>query len=252
MTSILLAPADLGSPLANDLARLGARVITWPELGIDAPETYFALDEAIENLFGYDWLVLKNERAAASFLLRFQSNHEPNELDDLKTLAIGEATSETLARSQIHVDVAINRFRSGSTFAALGSYAGDCRGLSFLVPSAGLNYELFEQQLAEAGARVDNVPTYRTTPDNQRLAKLMALLVGGGIDCVIFTNSAALNELSRLVDTDDLPRALGGGTVVCADLETARTAQEFSLSEIKMMPVTLSDVALAKLIETKR
>jgi uroporphyrinogen III methyltransferase / synthase len=252
MTSILLSPADAGSSLSKELAQFGAHLLAWPELRIDAPETYFALDEAIENLFGYDWLVLKNERAAASFLLRFQSNHEPNELDDLKTLAIGDSTSETLVRSHIHVDVAVARFPFGNIFGALGRYAGDVSGLSFLLPSAGLNCELFEQQLDDVGARVDNVTAYRTAADNQRLAQLMALLVGGGIDCVIFTNSTALNEFSRLVDTDNLPRVLAGVAVICANPETARAAHGFGLSDHKVLPATLSEVALAQLINTRQ
>ena len=52
-------------------------------------------DEAIDNLFCYDWLVLKNEAAAGAFLSRFQHRHEPDELDDLKTIAIGESTGGT-------------------------------------------------------------------------------------------------------------------------------------------------------------
>jgi len=252
MTSILLSPADAGSVLSKELAHCGAQVVAWPELRIDSPETYFALNEAIENLFGYDWLVLKNERAAASFLLRFQSNHELSELDDLKTLAIGESTSETLVRSHIHVDVAVDRFPFENIFAALKRYAGEVSGLSFLLPSAGLNCELFEQQLAEAGARVDDVTAYRTASDHQRLAQLMALLVGGGIDCVIFSNSSALNEFSRLVDTDNLPRVLAGVAIICGDPETARAAHEFGLSDDKMLPTTLSEVALAQLINTDR
>jgi uroporphyrinogen-III synthase len=248
MTNILLSPADLGSLLAIELERCGVRVVTWPELRIDAPENCFDLDEAIENLFGYDWLALKNERAAASFLRRFQNNHELNELDDLKTLAIGYPTSEILVRSNVHVDVAIDRLPSENIFAALAGYAGDLNGLAFLMPSAGLNCELFEQQLAEGGARVDNVTSYRTTSDNQRLAQLMALLVGGGIEGVIFTNSSALDEFTRLVDTNDLSRVLAGVAVVCADPETARTACEFGLSANKTVPEPFSAEALAKLI----
>lgn len=252
MTSILLSPAATGSAISKELERLGARVVTWPELRIQTPENYFELDEAIENLFGYDWLVLKNDRAADFFLRRFQNNHAPNELDDLKTLAIGDSTGEILVRSHIHVDVAIDRFPSENIFAAVADYAGDLNGLTFLLPSAGLNCELFEQQLAEAGARVDNVTAYRTTSDNQRLAQLMALMVGGAVDGVIFNDASALGEFCRLVDTDDLPRVLDGVAVICGDPETARAAHEFGLPANTMLPETLSAEALARLLNAPR
>lgn len=252
MTNILLSPADLGSSLSKELERLDVRVVTWPELRIDVPENCFGLDDAVENLFGYDWLLLKNERAAAFFLQRFQSNHELNELDDLKTLAIGDSTSEMLVRSHVHVDLAIDRFPSENIFAALAGYAGDLNGLTFLLPSAGLTCELFEAQLTEAGARVDNFTAYRTTSDSQRLAQLSALLVGGGIDGVLFSNSSALDEFGRLVDTDDLPRILAGAAVFCSDPETARAAHELGLPADKIMPESLSADTFAKLISEHR
>jgi uroporphyrinogen-III synthase len=173
-------------------------------------------------------------------------------LDDLKTLAIGDLTSEILVTSNIHVDVAIDRFPSKNIFAALAGYAGDLNGVTILLPSAGISCELLEQQLAEAGARIDNVTAYRTTSDTQGLAQLMALLVGGGIDGVIFTNRSALDDFSLLVDTDDLPGVLAGVTVICADSETARAAHEFGLSAIRMLPESLSADALAKLINANQ
>ena len=249
MTSILVPPADIGSLPAKELERLGLRVVTWPELKVDEPENYFGLDEAIDNLFGYDWLVLKNERAAGAFLSRFQHQHEPDELDDLKTIAIGESTGEILVRSQIHIDVAIDRFPSKSIFAAIERYAGVFSGLTFLLPSAGLQTELFQQQLTEAGARVDDVAAYQTTSDTQRLGRLLALLVGGGIDGVVFANLPALDEFARLIDTDDLPGVLAGVTVVCGDSECAKAAHEYGLSANTLTLEPLSAGALATLLK---
>ena len=121
-----------------------------------------------------------------------------------------------------------------------------------MLPSAGLNRESFEQQLVEAGARVDNVTAYRTTADSQRLAQLMALLLGGGIDGVIFTNSSALDEFGRLVDSDDLPRVLAGVEIVCGDSETERAARDYGLATNKITLEQLSADALAKLLNLHR
>jgi uroporphyrinogen-III synthase len=248
MTSILVPSAEIGSLPANELERLGLRVVTWPELKVDVPENCIGLDEAIDNLFGYDWLVVKNETAADAFLSRFQRRHEPDELDDLKTIAIGESAGEILVRAQIHVDVAIDRFPSRNIFAAIERYAGVLSGLTFLLPSAGLQTELFEPELIAAGARVDNAAAYQTTSENQRLAQLLALLVGGGIDGVVFANFSALDEFARLIDTDDLAGVLSGVTVVCGDSESAQAAHEYGLSANKLTLEPLAAGALAKLL----
>ena len=229
MTNILLSPADARSGLSGTLESLGARVIEWPELKLDVAESCFALDEAIENLFGYDWLILRNEIAATYFLQRFGLNHQPDELDDLKILSIGDSTSQALAQSHVHVDVPIDR--SANTFKALESYVGGFAGLNVLVPSANIYREAFEQQLEDAGARVDNVTAYRTVSDHQRLAQLKALLVGGGIDCILFTSPQSVDEFTHLLDTDDLRQILAGLVVACGDPESAAAATNLGLAD---------------------
>jgi uroporphyrinogen-III synthase len=164
---------------------------------------------------------------------------------------IGASTADILVRSHIHVDLEIDRLSSENVFAALEVFAGDLSGLTLLLPSAGLIRELFEQQLAEAGARADNVAAYRTTSDHQRLAQLLALLLGGGIDGVIFTNSTSLDEFRRLVDTDDLTQVLAGVAVVCGDAETARAAHDFGLTAARLMPEPLTADALSMLINAR-
>src|SRR3954470_12511636 len=146
--TVLLSPSQ--NDLARELKHLGARVIRWPELIIDAPQDYSALDESIENLFGYDWLIVKSAAAAEYFLQRFERDHEIHELDKLKTLAIGEQAHQALSQLQIHVDVMANR--SIEVFAAVESYVADVKGLNFLQISANISRESFELELADGGA----------------------------------------------------------------------------------------------------
>jgi uroporphyrinogen-III synthase len=244
MTSILLSPADSRSGLSATLANLGARIIEWPAVKFDVAESSFALDEAIENLFGYDWLILKNETAATYFVRQFRLRHQPDELDDLKILSIGDSANQALAQSNIHVDVVVDR--SANVFTALESYVGDFTGLNVLVPSANIYRAAFEQQLADAGARVDNVAAYRTVSDNQSLAQLKALLVGGGIDWILFTSPQSINEFAALIDTEDLRPVLAGVVVACADPETAAAAKDFGLAD-QVLSADLTTSGLANL-----
>jgi len=234
MTSILLSPNDFLPGLAEQLEKSPARVILWPQTLITEPESYLPLDESLDSLFGYDWLVLKNEFAADYFAMRFQSRYEPAQLDDLRVLAIGEVAAEKLVARHIHVDVTLDTLAPASTFEAIESYAGNrdaLARLNFLVPSANLTRELFEEKLEDEGARVDNVMAYRTTPHKQRLAQLTALIVGGGINCMIFTRPAAVAELAQLFDTNELRRLLDGVAIVCSDAETAAAAARYGLTQ---------------------
>lgn len=231
MTTILLPPAEAESDLANTLQQSGARVLGWPSLNIDGADDYFALDQAIENIFGYDWLILRNRWAAQFFLRRFQLNHEPAELDALKILTLGDPAMQTLAESQVHADVQLESSALNSVFSELCSYAGDLTGVNILVPSTGAGRESFEAQFAEGGARVDNITAYRTVADQKQLAQVLALLIGGGVDCIVFTSAETVGEFATAVDTKDLRRILPGVAVVCRDANTSATAEVFGLAE---------------------
>jgi uroporphyrinogen III methyltransferase/synthase len=250
MISVLLSPAEREGDLVTHLDQIGARVIAWPELEIGPPDNYSALDEAIENLFGYDWLILKNENAAGFFLRRLEKlNHKRDELDELRVCAIGEATVEVLRDSQVHLDVEIERSSSSAVFTAIESYVGGydfLAGLNFLLPSANVTRATFEQQLEAASARVDSVTAYRTVRDPQALAQLNALLVGGGIDWVSFAPAEEVSEFAQLFDTDELSRALRGISVLCRDEPARKAAADLGLAQAiaPAEPTTAARVSL--------
>ena len=227
MFSVLLAPSyefSESQPVGD------FRLIYWPALKLDEAESFQQLDEAIDNLFGYDWLLFKNEHAAEYFMRRFEVNHVSDELDQVRVLAIGEAAIERLARSQIHVDVPLDRFPLPDPVAAIANYAGQLVGLNVLAPSAGVIRESFELQLIDRGARVDNVVTYRTVAEKTRIVELNALLAGGAIDSIAFGSPAQLDEFAQAIDCDDLQRLLSGTFVSCGDNATAAAADRFALT----------------------
>src|SRR5256885_2324966 len=96
--------------LATSLEKSGARVWAWPALAIDEPDDDSLLSEAINNLFGYDWLILKNAYAADYFLRRFLRDHQPEELEELRVLTIGSEAAEKASELCVHVDIALDRF----------------------------------------------------------------------------------------------------------------------------------------------
>ncbi len=118
MISVLLSPDAENHELIVELERIGAKAIKWRQIKIGPPDNFSALDDAIENLFGYDWLVLKNPDAARCFLHRFaELNHKPDELDNLRVCVIGENTAALIRESQIHMDIEIES--SNSTVSRL-------------------------------------------------------------------------------------------------------------------------------------
>jgi len=249
--STVLVSADSSQELVRTLERAGARCLAWPGLLIEPPADASPLREAIENLFGYDWVVLKNLRAANYFLQALRQQRTPDALDTLRVVAVGQITSEKAAEFQIHVDIALERFATAEIYDAVQSYVGNKEStrLNILSPSANVIREAFEEQFAAGGARVDSVAAYQTTPDSIQLTKLKALLTGDSVDQIVFTSTAQLDEFAGVFDTDDLGRLLGGISVACLDQEIATIARRFGLSE-SVWPPQASFDSLADLVNS--
>lgn len=251
MTNVLLSPTDAQGDFAQILQAKGARIVPWPQLRIGSLDSYERLDEAIENLFGYDWIILKNVSAAEFFLRRFQSlNRSMETLDDLRVCVVGDATAERLHASHVHVDLQLERFPNEGVFAAIANYLGGndfISGLNILVPCANVARERFAEELESQGARVDLVTAYRTTDETQRLAQVKGLLAGGGIDWVLFDRTTSIEDLAQVFDTDNLSGLLAGASVACLDQESKRVATQFGLTSAAGLPDSSVD-ALANLI----
>ncbi|MGA9997786.1 MAG: uroporphyrinogen-III synthase [Pyrinomonadaceae bacterium] len=219
---------------AAELEGFGARVIACPVIEITEPESYAPIDEAIENLYGYDWIIFTSVNGVSYFLKRLEAcGRDATELDALKVCAIGEATAERLRDATIHVDVIPEQFKAEGVFAALEDYVGGRENLSslnFLIPRAAVARDYLPKALEEAGARADAVAAYRTvSPQSTERAKLEALLAGGAVDCITFTSSSTVTNLAQLFDTTDLSKLLQGVAIACIGDITARTAANYNL-----------------------
>jgi uroporphyrinogen III methyltransferase/synthase len=225
---------EQAAEFAAALEAFGARVVFCPTIEIVAPESYAPLDEAVENLYGYDWLVFTSANAVEHFLRRLEAlGKEVGELDELRVCAVGDATADRLAEAHVHVDVVPERAQAEGVCAALAEYAGGAeqlRGLNFLFPRAAAGRDFIPRALGEAGARVDVVTAYRTVrPETTDRAKAEALLVGGGVDCVTFTSPSTVHNFAQLFGAHDLAPLLAGVRVACIGETTERAAAEHNL-----------------------
>ena len=251
-TIVITRALKQSAEFAAELERFGARVVVCPMIEITEPESFAPLDDAIEHLFGYDWIVFTSANGVEFFLRRLAARGgEASALDGLRVCAVGPATAELLAEAHVHVDVVPELFKAEGVFAALESYLGGREAfdrLNFLLPRAAAARDYLPRALEEAGARVDVVAAYRTVPPKTTdRARVEALLVGGGVDCVTFASASAVANFARLFDTNDLGPLLGGARVACIGDVTARAAADFGL-RVDIRPDEFTAPALARAV----
>ncbi|HEU4767866.1 MAG TPA: uroporphyrinogen-III synthase [Pyrinomonadaceae bacterium] len=247
-TVVVTRAASQAAPFVSALENYGASVISCPTIEIAEPKSYERLDEAIDHLYGYDWLIFTSANGVDYFLRRLNTRGvNVAELDDLKVCAIGEATADKLRDAHIHVDVIPSRAKAEGVFAALTEFAGGTEklhGLNFLIPRAATGRDYVPKSLENAGARVDVVTAYRTVlPENLDRGRLSAMLTGSA-DCIAFMSSSSVKNLALLFDTHDLGEKLQGLAIACIGDVTAATAAEYGL-HVDIQPHETTAAALA-------
>jgi len=249
-TVVITRAASQASEFVNALEGYGAQVISCPTIEIKEPESYQQLDEALDHLYGYDWLVFTSANSVESFLKRLaHQNKQVSDLDEIRVCAIGVATAEKLHDAQVHVDLVPSDSRSEGVFSSLSEFLGGTEklsGVNVLLPRAATGRDLLPKALEEAGARVDIVTAYRTViPDYVDRGRLSAMLAGSA-DCIAFTSSSTVKNLAQLFDTHDLSNILKKIAVACIGGVTAATASEYGLTvSIQPATSTVSDLARA-------
>ena len=232
-TVVVTRAASQATDLIKGLEHYGATVVSCPLIEIRAPENYDQLDEAIDHLYGYDWVIFTSSNAVEYFLKRLSDkNVAIGELDEIKVAAIGESSADRLRDLQVHVDVVPNVSKSEGVFASLADFVGGSdhlRGLNFLMPRAAVARDYLPKALEAANARVDVVTAYQNVvPADLDRGRFSAMLAGG-TDCIAFTSSSTVKNLALLFDTNDLSQTLKGLTIACLGDITAATAIQFGL-----------------------
>ena len=233
ITVVVTRAASQAAELSDALESYGAKVFVCPTIEIREPDSYDRLDEALDHLYGYDWLIFTSANGVEFFMKHLaERGLNVADLDEIKVCAIGQRTAEKLHDAHTHVDVVPAQSTAEGVFTALSEFVGGAehlRGLNILLPRAASGRDVLPKALEDAGARVDVVPTYQTVlPENLDRGRFRAMLAGSG-DCIAFTSPSTIKNLAKLFDTHDLGNALRGVVIACLGPITAAAAAEYGL-----------------------
>ena len=247
-TVVMTRARSQADEFVTELEQYGAEVIVCPTIEICELESYERLDEAIDHLYGYDWLVFTSVNGVEYFFKRLEARErKASDLDELKVCAIGEATADRLRDLHVHVDVIPEEFKAEGVFVALERFVGGTealKNLNVLIPRASVARDYLPKALEQAGARVDVVPAYRTSLPAKLDRGRVAAMLSGSADCIAFTSSSTVKNLAQLFDAQDLSEALAGVVVACIGDITARTAVDYGLRvEIQPQQFTIPSLA---------
>lgn len=183
-------------PLRDGLHVLGAEVITRPVIRVTDPPDWEPVDAALERLDQYDWLVFSSANGVDYLFRRLRElGGDVRRVGRAKLAAIGSGTEERLARYSLRADLMPERYVAESLAEALLSEA---RGRRFLIARTNRGRQVLADELAKAGAVVDQIVVYGSEDVKEPDPSMVAALSSGEVDWVTVTSSAIARSVVRL------------------------------------------------------
>ncbi|MDX2498512.1 MAG: uroporphyrinogen-III C-methyltransferase [Desulfobacterales bacterium] len=216
---------EQASDLVKRLSDLGAECLECPTIKVSPPQDVKPLDQAMENLSSYDWLIFTSVNGVNFFFERlFQKNKDVRALKDIHTAVIGPATEKRLFDFGLKSDIVPESYRAESVVKA---FAGkDVTGRKILLPRAKEARPVLPLELKKMGAIVDEVTAYCTHAVKDNTDVLSARLKERSIDMITFTSSSTVKNFRALFPNEDLKDLMRGVTIASIGPVTADTARD--------------------------
>jgi len=217
------------SDLSSLLLEQGASVIEFPTIEIQPPESYELLDQAIETIEGYDWIVFTSVNGVDYFTDRLlMKDKDWRDLRGIKICAIGPKTAEKLLDLGLRIDYVPPEYRAEGIIEGLKERG--ITGQKILLARAAVARDILPEQLAALGAQVVVAPTYQTVVPEISQEETKELLQDGNVDLVTFTSSSTVKNFKKLWEKLQDTSIFQGSLTACIGPITAKTAEEEGFS----------------------
>jgi uroporphyrinogen-III synthase len=214
--------------LAEELERLGAEVTIVPLIEI-RPAEGRALEDAIDTMSSYDWVVLTSVNGVAAVAKGLAG------LAGSQVAAVGPVTAAAI--QELGVEPSFVAKRASDDIA---EGLGDIAGKRVLLPQADIAEPHLAEELRGRGADVETVVAYRTILVEPPMWGILPLRIA---DAVVLASGSACRSLAAAGG------AGGGAMLVCIGPKTAKVAREVGLKVGLVADETTADGIIQALVE---
>ncbi|HIC85953.1 MAG TPA: uroporphyrinogen-III C-methyltransferase [Desulfobacterales bacterium] len=239
---------EQASDFVSMLQELGARCIEFPTIEVLPPESWAPLDQSIQALEQYDWVIFTSVNGGRFFLQRLHAlDRDVRELKGIRIACIGPKSAKFWEDRGIKPDLVPEEYKAEAVVEALQRLG--LKGSRILLPRAEKAREVLPDSLSRLGAVVDVVPAYRTIKPKSNVEKIKDLLAKGDIHMVTFTSSSTVRNFVEMfsLELTDLRRWMEQVAVACIGPITAKTAWGAGFS-VHVMPQHYTIEALTEKI----
>ncbi len=201
--------------LAEKIRACGGAPLLFPTIAFAPLENFSALDDALNKLHAFDWVVFTSANGARFVAERCDALEiNLHILYESRVAAIGTATANALWEKSVRVDFVPQKFLSREIARALPISKGE----RVLLLRADIASSELANELSVRGAQVSDVDAYRTIPAPRTQIDFSRA------DAVTFTSSSTVENFFARYEGIIFPF-----DIFCIGPVTANTAREFGL-----------------------
>lgn len=239
---LVTRPKNLISQTAARLREKGAEVLELPAIRTEAMEDQSRLYEAFTHLGDYRWIVFTSPTGVEIFFREMQNREiDIRSMGMAKLAAVGEGTAKKLREKGLYVDLMPEIYDGDALGKALAEKieAGD----KVLIPRAEKGNENLVRLLSEAGAFVEDVPTYQTLYAKSLLIDEKKEFEAGNINCAVFTSASTVKGFAEGTEGLDFTKV----KAACIGKQTKAAADAYGMETYMAEKATID--SLISLVE---
>ena len=239
---LVTRPKELVSRTADMLREKGAEVLELPAIRTVPMEDQSRLYKALDHLEEYQWLVFTSPTGVRVFFEELiRHGKDIRAMGNARLAVIGEGTKKALKERGLLADFVPSVYDGDTLGKELSELLSG--GEKILIPRAEKGNEKLTAFLAQAGAVVEDVPTYQTLYEKSQLIDEKKEFETGQISCAVFTSASTVKgfvEGTKGLDYSKVKAA-------CIGRQTKAAAESFGMKAYMSEKATID--SLVKLVE---
>lgn len=215
------------SDLSKRLKELGAEVIEFPTIQIEAPKDFTEVNAKLNHLKEMQHIIFTSVNGVQAFFQRLKAlKIDIRAIGEAKIYAIGSATKEALEEKGILVDRIPEVYMAEGILEAVKDIIKE--GDRVLLPRADIARKALTEGLRVMGAVVEEIDIYRTTIPTCRREDLLEILETP-VDYITFTSSSTVRNFIEILGEENKHLIESSKVAVIGPI-TGQTAKDLGLA----------------------